>query len=674
MAQELRAHAAVNPLTQGLSDMAQSWGRLAAELVPQVPELPGLIQQSVASLDGQDITEERLEAAAKDIASHVEEAGYSAEASQLLRRMGRAMYELLLVLATQEELRAMGMLLAAAPNPVAEAPRPKQPAPPPQRPPTPMSGPVVASTPSSTPPLVPPSKATGGPTPAAAGKAAPPPQRPGPAPQPAASAAQPAQQAFASAATPDRPKSASPQVAGNPASPPAAPRPAFPAAQVPEAPLPISVPPALAGGAQRTLDPPSSTADPGSAAGNRGASPAPPSPVGGGRPSASTSVVGPTPVPTVPRAPEVGSPPATDSSAAIWPPTAGPAPLAPAAPNVMPAPALPRTGEVGPPPSTDTAVGPLVAAQAAVAPAPPRPASPPNQPASFSPAVSSPGTSKEEGPATQLEVAPAGRTTPGVQEVPGADLWGFDPSEREPEPAALAPPPGPALEVASTPVEAQPSPAVERPTTGPGAWTVRLSPRRAQARDHKVEARRHELKPLVEEIVKQVHEQRRAVSDRGTAKQAVRASAEAVPPADLALAAAQLEDLLQANQHERATALALRVTEAFPGEASAELACRAGEACRAAKQDDLAILNFTTAVLAAPPFEQACWQLAGMALERKDPQLAPVWLEFVARLLRVRGADEDAVVVYRQLVNLCPRRQDVREILSSASLTGSLPD
>ncbi len=261
-----------------------------------------------------------------------------------------------------------------------------------------------------------------------------------------------------------------------------------------------------------------------------------------------------------------------------------------------------------------------------------------------------------------------------MQEVPEADLWGFDPSEREPEPTVEGPPPGPALEVASTPVEPQAPPAAPRPIPGPGVWTVRLSPRRAQARDRKVEARRQELKPLIEEIVRQVHEQRRAVSDRGPARQAVRAAAEAVPPADLAVAAGQLDDLLQAGQHERATALVLRVTEAFPGEASAELACRAGEACRAVKQDDLAVLDLTTAVLAAPPFEQACWQLAGMALENKDPQLAPIWLEFVARLLRVRGADEDAVVVYRQLVNLCPRRQDVREILSSASLTGSLPD
>ena len=635
MAQELRAHAAVNPLTQGLTDMAQSWGRLAAELVPQVPELPGLIQQSVASLDGQAITEERLEAAARDIASHVEEAGYSAEAAQLLRRMGRAMYELLLVLATQEELRAMGMLLAVAPNPAAEAPRPKPPAPAPPHPAIPTSGPGVVPAPSPAPPTVPQPQATSRPTAPSTGKAAPAPPRPAPAPQTGASAAQPPQQPLASPPGPARPDSVPGPRAGTPPASPAAPGQPVRAAQVPGSMRPVALPPTPPPAAQRLPGMPSATADPVSSAVSHGASAAPPPPVVGGYRPTSPSAAEPVPPPTALRTTEVGTTPAADPSTALRPPPTAPAAVDPAPPSLAPSP----TG----PPSSSSAI-PF--------PAPPEAA----------------------GPAKPSEGAAGGRPLPGVHEVPEADLWGFDPSEREPEPTVEVSPAGPALEVASTPVEPQPPPAVGLPTPGPGVWTVRLSPRRAQARDRKLEARRHELKPLVEEIVKQVHEQRRAVSDRGTARQAVRASAEAVPPADLALAAAQLDDLLQAGQHERATALALRVTEAFPGEASAELACRAGEACRAVKQDDLAVLNLTTAVLAAPPFEQACWQLAGMALERKDPQLAPIWLEFVARLLRVRGADEDAVVVYRQLVNLCPRRQDVREILSSASLTGSLPD
>ncbi len=633
MAQELRAQAAVNPLTQGLTDMAQSWGRLAAELVPQVPELPGLIQQMVASLDGQDITEERLEAAARDIASHVEEAGYSAEAAQLLRRMGRAMYELLLVLATQEELRAMGMLLAVAPNPVAEVPRPKQPASPPPRPAPPTSGPGAVPAPPPAPPAGPQAQAASRPAAPTTAKAAPAP--PAPAPQPAAAAAQPPRQPSPPPPSPARANSRPGLGAATPPAPPAAPSQPVRASQAPEALGPVALPPPPVAAVQRPPVAPSSRADASSPPAQQGANPAAPPSAGGDSRSVSPPAGGPAPAPTVPRAPVAAASPAAESSTALRQSAAAPAAVAPASPSLVPAPTAPL---------------------------------------SSAPTTPSPAPSEEEGPATKSEAVAARRPTPGVQEVPEADLWGFDPSERQPEPEVAMSPPGPALEVESTPVEPQAPPVVERPTTGASVWTVRLSPRRAQARDRKVEARRQELKPLVEEIVKQVHEQRRAVSDRGTARQAVRASAEAVPPADLALAAAQLDDLLQAGQHERATALALRVTEAFPGEASAELACRAGEACRAAKQDDLAVLNLTTAVLAAPPFEQACWQLAGMALERKDPQLAPIWLEFVARLLRVRGADEDAVVVYRQLVNLCPRRQDVREILSSASLTGSLPD
>lgn len=640
MAQELRAHAAVNPLTQGLADMAQSWARLAAELVPQVPELPGLIQQAVASLDGQDITEERLEAAARDIASHVEEAGYSAEAAQLLRRMGRAMYELLLVLATQEELRAMGMLLAVAPNPLAEPPRPTPPAPPPPRPVTPTSGPGAVSAPPLASPAVPTSRPTdGAPAPTSgtsASPAVPPSPFLAPVPLPPTSTAQLPQRPPASppgSAPADA--GAGPSAGTPPASAGASTQPVR-AAQTPQAVRAVAPASPPVPAAPRSPGEPPPTTGRVSPPVPNGVTPAsPPLPVSGALGSAPPSGVGPAPSHTAPRAPAAGPKPAAHPAAAQPPPVAAPAVVAPASPGPAPTPA---------------------------------------RPVSSSPPIPTPASGAAEGSPAPSGGAAATAPIRRVQEVPEADLWGFDPSEREPEPAVEVPPPGPALEVASTPVEPQAAPAAPRPIPGPGVWTVRLSPRRALARDRKVEARRQELKPLIEEIVRQVHEQRRAVSDRGPARQAVRAAAEAVPPADLAVAAGQLDDLLQAGQHERATALVLRVTEAFPGEASAELACRAGEACRAVKQDDLAVLDLTTAVLAAPPFEQACWQLAGMALENKDPQLAPIWLEFVARLLRVRGADEDAVVVYRQLVNLCPRRQDVRGILSSASLTGSLPD
>ncbi|MHB1501185.1 MAG: tetratricopeptide repeat protein [Candidatus Dormibacteria bacterium] len=221
--------------------------------------------------------------------------------------------------------------------------------------------------------------------------------------------------------------------------------------------------------------------------------------------------------------------------------------------------------------------------------------------------------------------------------------------------------------------------AVGVPVAGPGSransgWSVRLSPKAAGERERRLKQRLAELPALIDEIVVQVHEQRRAVSDRGTSRQAIRAAAEQTVPADLQSATSLMSDLLGAKRLAEAAALVLRATEEFPGETSAELACRAGEASRQAKEGELAVLCFTTAVLAAPPCEAACWQLAGMALEQRDSRLAPIWMEFLARLLRVRGADEDSVVVYRQLLNLTPRRQDVRDILRVASLTGTLPD
>lgn len=561
MAQEVRAHAEAGPITQGLADMAQSWARLAGELVPQVPELPGLIEQVVSALDGREITEETLNAAARSISAKVEEAGFSDEGALLLRRMGRAMYELLLVIATQEELRAMGMLLSVTPG-----------------------GAPTSRANGKTPPA----------GAAAVGAAPPPKAAPAPSPGP------------------------------GPAAPPATSR---QVAAAPDAPAPAqSKPPA-----------PSTSTAPGSG----GAAPDP----GAGRPAA--------PAPRGPRVPVV-VPPVPQKPAAAPGPASPPAVSAGAAAPAAraPMPAVDEVAPTAPPPKPDGGGRPAPAASPAPAPAPRRPAE--------SPAVV---------PRSQSEVVESA-------------LWGFDPSARENDadegpPADDPQPTEAAIVVEATAAAPAPAPeAVLAPVAGPtvGAWRVRLSPRMAEARERKVGARRAEFRPLVDEVIQQVHEQRRAVSDRGPARQAVHASSDIGAPADLGLASAQLDDLLEAGQLERAAALALRVTEAFPGESSAELACRAGEASRDSKQEDLAILCLTTAVLAAPPFEQACWQLAGMAVERRDPKLAPIWLELVARLLRVRGADEDAVVVYRQLINICPRREDVREVLRVASLTGSLPD
>jgi hypothetical protein len=274
-----------------------------------------------------------------------------------------------------------------------------------------------------------------------------------------------------------------------------------------------------------------------------------------------------------------------------------------------------------------------------------------------------------------------------------ATLWGFDPSAREePDaevPVAENPAPGEVPQPVSKALAADSAlttdsreraederadlPGTSAQVPG-GGWTIRLSPKMSRERERRLEVRLDELPLLIDEIVAQVHEQRRAVSDRGLANKAVRAAAEQSAPSDMNSVETLLWGMLEAGNLTDASALVLRASEAFPGDRSADLACRAGEAARGAKEEPLAILCLTTAVLAAPPCETACWQLAGIAREGRDPRLAPIWMEFLARLLRVRGADEDAVVAYRQLLNLTPRRQDIRDILRVASLTGVLPD
>lgn len=588
MAQELRAQTAAGPIAQGLVDMAQSWSRLAAEIAPQVPELPGVIQQEVATLGGKELTEELVNTSARSISRRVEAAGYPDEAALLLRRMGRAMYELLLVVATQEELRAMGLLLAAAP-------------------------PLAAGNGASRPPA---EEASSGPT---TGRKD--------APTPSANQA---------IAIPPRATSKAPAPA-----PPAAP------AAHPAGPRPVPKP-TQGAPANRAAPRATPTAGAGSAQGS-------------------------------PPMNRVGSPEA----------------VSPAAPEALPSrpletePARPESAEmpaVGPtlpaPMTAAATTGPDLEVNPAAASAAERPAAQAATGAeTASPSGSRPATPAAAGP------PPAPRPPRADAAVEEVSLWGFDPTAREQEqdeppakPQALEPTVAPevAIVVEATPAPARPT---MQPVEGPSApvsaasgWRVRLSPRQSQERERKVGSRRPELKPLMQEIVTQVHEQRRAVSERGPARQAVHMSAELGAPADMASAQAQLDTALAGGNLERAAAVVLRTTEAYPGEISAELACRAGVALREAKRDDLATLALTTAVLAAPPQEQACWQLAGLALEGRDPRLAPIWLEFVARLLRVRGADEDAVVVYRQLLNLCPRRADVREILRVASLTGSLPE
>lgn len=554
MSVEGRVAGSGSSVAQGIADMAQSWVHLARDMAPQVPELPGIIQQQVAALNGTEITEERLNEVARAITKRVDDAGHPEVAATLLRRMGRAMYELLLLLATEEELRTMGMLMEVAAVP---APKPPAPAPPPESP---------------------------------------------------------------------RPVSAAPT-----APPPTA-------QQVQQRPQPS------------------------------------------GQPLQGVSVSGQAapPAPTVPKPPEAS-------------PQGVPAIRATATGRVEAGraeapPSLEQTPRAAPPPTA----APVAKASEAAGPPVPQP-SPPQQdrvPPAGNAVVEKDKVPPQANVIEEKEAVPKMKPPAGSAEEE-AILWGFDPAARAVEEVVSAPieaqtkvpedeRPEPALAVESTPAKVASAPSAGAAGLlglgNPRGWTVRLSPRAAQERERRLAKRLVELPALVEEISNQVHEQRRAVSDRGTAKQAVRAAAEQSAPSDLQVAGSRIGDLLEGGRLPDAAALALRAAEAFPGEASAELACRAGEASRHGKDDELATLCFTTAVLAAPPCEAACWQLAGMALEQRDPRLAPIWMEFLARLLRVRGADEDAVVVYRQLLSLTPRRQDVRDILRLASLTGVLPD
>ena len=88
-------------------------------MAPEVPELPAVIHNEVSALAGAEIDEALLSRVAEGIVTRVASAGFPDQATALLRRMGRAMYELLLLIATEEEVRAMGMLLDAAVQPSA---------------------------------------------------------------------------------------------------------------------------------------------------------------------------------------------------------------------------------------------------------------------------------------------------------------------------------------------------------------------------------------------------------------------------------------------------------------------------------------------------------------------------------------------------------------------------
>lgn len=278
---------------------------------------------------------------------------------------------------------------------------------------------------------------------------------------------------------------------------------------------------------------------------------------------------------------------------------------------------------------------------------------------------------------------PAGRE----QAESEASLWGFDPANREspvveevaadPVPAPVAGP-GPAVPAAAPAAAPTSTPVAElepRPADSPeSSWTVRLSPRSATERDRRLQAREAQLPLLVEEIVATAKSQQAGLSSRGAARRVLAAAKEALPVAAGADPSEKILALLESGNLEDAVAQAVQVAETVRGEKAAALVCAVGEGAKQAKQVELAVLCFTSAVLCAPPCDRACWQLCTLSVERRDAELAPLWLEYVARLLRSRGADADSISVYRQLLRLAPRRSDIRELLRTSSLTGVLPD
>ena len=581
-------------LHQGLADLRQTWEHLARELASGVPELPAVIDQELAGLTFPDLNEETLIRVSESVVARVVDAGFPDEATALFRRMGRAMYELLLLLATQEEIREMG-----------------------------IRAPAVAAV-----------RSPALPVPSAAAATSPP-----ATPRPLA-------------------EDHSPQPALRDTAPEAQ------AAPVPPEVLAPSLPKVPKSGAPAAIPQAAGTVSPFE----------PRDPV---RPARSGNGVAPLPIPGLDAA----------EAPAARPSRPAPAPVAAAgAPAPRPA---PKPAAVPPPeiPEAEAKVpaSPVPSEQ----PPPPRaplPAqAPPPTPLPAEAPPSAPPPAPAPPPQPVRAVAPPQAAVPTPRELTEdeAPLWGFDPAARQSEveekatgePAEEPAPAVPAA-VASAPPERGPFAAPGgRPARAPrSGWTVRDSPRTSTERDRKLLAREAQLPLLVEEIVATAKSQQVALSSRGNARRALAAARDKLPLADGADPSSEIQSLLEAGQLEEAATMAVQMAETRRGEEAAGVACTVGEGVKQAKHFELAVLCFTTAVLSCPPCDRACWQLCTLSVERRDTAMAPVWLEYIARLLRARGADADSISVYRQLLTMTPRRFDIRELLRTSSLTGTLPD
>ncbi|HVB14207.1 MAG TPA: hypothetical protein VNH38_05555 [Candidatus Dormibacteraeota bacterium] len=642
MAEEASTAPDGQTLNQGLTDLRQTWEHLAREMASGVPELPGVIEQALAGLTFPDLTEETLIKVTESVVARVADAGFPEEATALFRRMGRAMYELLLLLATQEEIREMGIV-----RPPPESAKPLAAVPPP--------APATATPP---PELLPSQAAATAPrtdlrnldlenhisppdlrvlhwaeeTPAAPGAAA--------------------------ATRPLTPTADSPDLVNRPAAAVTEFEPRDPVrpALVRNGTGPALIPLAKAiDSAVRTIVA-APRAHPAAAPAAEVASPA-------SRPGAmpaSPWAAPPTAQVTLPTGHSQQAPPAPPPAQVTLP--SGPSRQAPPSPRPLPPQELPAA------PSPPQAV-PADKPTAQMPPANERSVR------SSTPASATPPPTETPPPATE--------TAPRELTEDEASLWGFDPAARATETAEAAPqparpepaPPEPAPVLAPAPEEPAAAAQVAPPEPAPkSGWTVRLSPKTSDEREKKLTAREAQLPQLVEEIVAAARAQQDGLSARGNARRALAAARDQLPLTDGADPTSQIQALLEAGQLEEAATLAVQMANTLAGEDAAGVACTVGEGAKQSKHVELAVLCFTTAVICCPPCDHACWQLCNLALDRRDVVMAPVWLEFVARLLRARGADTDSISVYRQLLKLTPRRTDLRELLRTSSLTGILPD
>ncbi|HUY56843.1 MAG TPA: hypothetical protein VMV12_03325 [Candidatus Micrarchaeaceae archaeon] len=620
-------------LHQGLADLRQTWEHLAREYAPGVPELPGVIAQELAGLTFPDLNEENLIKVSESVVGRVANAGFPDEATALFRRMGRAMYELLLLLATQEEIRVMEFNAAplTALRPIAAViPGPPDPAP---------SDDATSSSPDPATPLTVPRKSP-----------------------PEAARALELGESPASTLEEDAPRV--PSSNGVPASdvptPIPAASPSF-GARDPVRPIP----------SQNGVVPPTIADAPPSSDSTRSASPA----------KATQAPKGPErPVDHPPPAgiPANGATPKKVVKAAAARDSGPPLPMPRSFPD--PQSARPPTPELGTPPVPRAHLAQLPSESAGPTKRASLPTPPPTE------RVPAPSRSPLPAPAPGA-TAPAPKPTSGpdpielsIDQIP---VWGFDPSARGMEVAQEsaqfgrqdpAPPVPAAVPAAPRPPVTDAVPDLRTGLNASSGWTVRLSPRSRSEWERKLTAREAQLPQLIEEIVAAAQTQQASLSSRGNARRALTAASAKLPVADGADLTGQIESLLESGQLEAAATLAVHVAGTVGGEEAAGMACTVGERVKQAKHFELAMLCFTTAVLCSPPCDRACWQLGTLFVERKDPLMAPLWLEFIARLLRAKGADTDAMAVYRQLLKLTPRRSDIRELLRTSSLIGALPD